>query len=52
MTRPTSYAPLALAAGLMLLLWGAASVWIVSVIGAILAGIGAARWIRDLRHDN
>jgi hypothetical protein len=52
MTRPTSYAPIVLAAGLMFILWGAASAWIVSVIGAILAGIGTARWIRDLRHDN
>ncbi len=52
MNRPTSYAPIALAAGLMFLLWGAVSAWMVSVLGVILAGIGAARWIRDLRHDN
>ena len=52
MTRPTSYAPIMLAAGLMFTLWGAASTWIVSVVGLILAGIGAARWIRDVRHGN
>ncbi len=49
MTRPTSYAPVALAAGLMFLLWGAASTWIVSAIGLILAVIGATRWIRDIK---
>ena len=30
MTRPTSYAPIVLAAGVMLTLWGVASTWIVS----------------------
>ena len=52
MTRPTSYAPIVLAAGAMLILWGAASTWIVSVAGLIIIGIGAARWIRDIRHEN
>jgi hypothetical protein len=52
MTRPTSYAPIVLAAGVMLTLWGAASTWIVSVPGLIAIGIGVARWRRDLRHEN
>jgi uncharacterized membrane protein YecN with MAPEG domain len=52
MTRPTSYAPIVLAAGLMLTLWGAASTWIVSVPGVILIGIGAARWVQDARHES
>lgn len=57
MTRPTSYAPIVLAAGVMLTLWGAASTWIVSAIGLVVIGIGAVRWLRDLktkeiRHEN
>ncbi len=52
MTRPTSYAPIVLAAGAMLTLWGVASTWIVSVAGVIIIGIGAARWIREIRHEN
>jgi hypothetical protein len=52
MTRPTSYAPIVLAAGVMLTLWGAVSAWIVSVAGVIVIGIGAARWIKDIRHEN
>lgn len=52
MSRPTSYAPIAVAAGVMLTLWGVASTWIVSVGGLIVIGIGTARWVRDLRHGN
>jgi uncharacterized membrane protein len=52
MTRPSSYAPIVMAAGLMLTLWGAASTWVVSIAGLIVIGIGAARWRRDLRHEN
>ncbi|MGB6943479.1 MAG: hypothetical protein WBE37_13860 [Bryobacteraceae bacterium] len=49
MSRPTSYAPIVLAAGVMLTLWGAASTWIVSAVGLVVIGIGAARWLRDLK---
>ncbi len=49
MSRPTSYAPIVLAAGIMLTLWGAASTWIVSAVGLLVVGIGAARWLRDLK---
>jgi hypothetical protein len=52
MTRPASYAPIVVAAGAMLTLWGAASTWIVSAAGLIAIGIGAARWIRDCRNEN
>jgi uncharacterized membrane protein len=52
MTRPTSYAPIVLAAGVMLTLWGAASTWIVSVAGLIVIGIGASLWRKDFRHEN
>jgi hypothetical protein len=52
MTRPTSYAPILMAAGLMFTLWGAVTSWILSAAGLIAIGIGAARWIRDARHEN
>jgi hypothetical protein len=51
MTRPTSYAPIVLAAGVMLALWGAATTWIVSAVGLIAIGIGAARWLKDVRNE-
>jgi hypothetical protein len=47
MTRPSSYAPIVLALGVMLTFWGAASTWIVAVCGVIVIGVGAARWARD-----
>ncbi|MGP0073153.1 MAG: hypothetical protein ACLPWF_14625 [Bryobacteraceae bacterium] len=52
MTRPTSYAPIVLASGVMLALWGAATTWIVSAVGLLAIGIGAARWIKEARHEN
>jgi hypothetical protein len=52
MIRPTSYAPIVLAAGVMLTLWGAASTWIVSAVGLLAIGIGAVRWFMDVRHEN
>jgi uncharacterized membrane protein len=51
MTRPTSYAPIVLAAGVMLTLWGAASSWIVSAAGLIVVGVGAARWRKEAQHE-
>ncbi len=51
MTRPASYAPILLAAGVMLALWGAASTWIVSAIGLLAIGFGAARWLKDVRDE-
>ena len=40
-----------LAAGVMLTLWGAASTWIVSVVGLMVIGIGAARWMREDKFE-
>ncbi len=51
MTRPTSYAPIVLAAGVMLTLWGAASTWVLSAFGLLGIGIGAARWLKDVRNE-
>jgi hypothetical protein len=52
MTRPTSYAPIVLAAGVMLTLWGAVSAWMVSAAGLMVVVIGAVRWMKDIRHEN
>ena len=49
--RPT-YAPALMAAGLMFLLWGAVTVWPVSLGGVALMGIASVRWIRDLQHED
>lgn len=51
MTRPVSDAPIVLAFGVMLALWGAATTWIVSAVGLIAIGIGAARWLKDVRNE-
>ncbi len=48
MTRPTSFAPLIVAAGVMLTLWGAASTWILSVAGLLVIGLGSARWLKEI----
>ena len=44
--RP-SFAPPVLALGLLLLLWGIVTSWIVSVLGLVLIAAAAALWIRD-----
>ena len=51
MTRPLSYAPIVLAFGVMLALWGVASTWIVSVLGLLVIAIGAARWWKEVQHE-
>lgn len=50
MTRPVSYAPIVLALGVMLALWGIASTWIVSVLGLLVIAIGATRWWKEVNH--
>jgi putative membrane protein len=49
-STPTSHAPIVVAAGVMLTLWGAAFLWVVSIVGLIVIGIGVARWRRDQRR--
>jgi len=44
--RP-SFAPLLMAAGLLFLLWGAVTTWILSAGGLVLIGYAAFRWIQD-----
>lgn len=48
--RPT-YAPALLALGLMTLLWGAVTTWVISAVGLILTGLASVRWIRDLSAE-
>jgi hypothetical protein len=47
-TRPTSFAPLIVAAGVMLTLWGVASTWILSVAGLLVIGLGSACWLKEI----
>jgi len=44
--RP-SFAPPILALGLMLLLWGVVTSWIVSVLGIAMVAAATVMWIRD-----
>lgn len=48
--RPT-YWPMVFALGIALILWGFTSSLVVSGAGAILATIGIAYWIGELRHE-
>ena len=48
--RP-SYAPPLLAVGLMFLVWGAVTTWIISATGILITTLGCLRWIGDLRGD-
>ncbi len=47
MSRKPSYAPVLMAAGLMLTLWGAVTTWLISCAGLIVVVFAARRWIRD-----
>jgi hypothetical protein len=46
-----SYGPPVMALGLMCLLWGAVTTWIISVAGAVLVGTSALKWIASLRRE-
>lgn len=46
-----SYAPALLAVGFMCLLWGAVTTWVVSAIGAVLAGVACVQWLAALRRE-
>jgi len=47
--QPT-YAPLIMALGLMFLLWGAVTHWIVSAAGLAVIAVASALWISDLHY--
>ncbi len=47
--QPT-YAPAAMALGVMMLLWGVVTMWIMSVAGACLIAWSLDSWIRDIRE--
>ncbi|MBV8730410.1 MAG: hypothetical protein JO336_11450 [Acidobacteriia bacterium] len=44
-----SFAPPTLAAGLLLLLWGVVTSWIISALGLAIAAFAISLWIRDAR---
>ena len=46
-----SFAPALMALGLMALLWGAVTSWLISLAGLIRVGGAAYRWIRDLGSE-
>ena len=48
--RPT-YWPAVLALGILFIFWGIVTMFLVSVIGFVLFGIGLAGWIGELRHE-
>ena len=43
--------PAAAALGIVLLLWGVVTAWLVAGTGAALLALSAAGWIRELQHD-
>src|SRR5690348_16042189 len=47
MTHKPSYAPVLMALGLMCLLWGAVTTWLISAAGALLVAYAGIRWLRD-----
>lgn len=47
--RPT-YVPAAAALGIMLLLWGFLTMWIMSVVGAGLLAWAVANWVHEIRY--
>jgi len=47
--RPT-YAPAALAFGIVLILWGFVTTWIISLVGMALFAVALAIWIREVQH--
>jgi hypothetical protein len=44
-----SVAPAILAAGALFLFWGAVTTWFVSAFGLLVIGLGAGKWVADLR---
>ena len=49
--RPT-YWPAALALAIVLLAWGIATTFLISIVGATLLAISLAGWIGELLHDH
>ncbi len=45
-----NYAPPILAIGLMCVLWGAVTSWVVSTAGVVVCVTALVLWIRDLRQ--
>lgn len=48
---PPTYAPAALALGIVLILWGLIASWMISATGALLCAVALVFWIRELLYD-
>ena len=47
---PPTYAPAALALGIVLILWGLIASWMISAVGGLLAISALSYWIRELLY--
>ena len=47
---PPTYAPAALALGIVLILWGLIAGWMISAVGGLLATFALSYWIRELLY--
>ncbi|HJT87883.1 MAG TPA: hypothetical protein VJ732_08500 [Bryobacteraceae bacterium] len=45
-----NFAPPVLAVGMMCVLWGAVTSWLVTAAGLVLCGTAISLWMRDLRQ--
>lgn len=46
-----TYAPAALALGIVLILWGLIASWMISLAGGLVSAAALAIWIRELLYD-
>lgn len=51
LTQPT-YWPATLALGMVFILWGLVTTWLVALVGLALVSIALSGWIGDLKNDN
>ena len=47
-----TYWPIVMAAGVVLILWGTVSTFIISLVGLAMFAVALAGWIGDLRHGD
>ena len=45
--RPT-WVPAALAVGIVFLLWGIATTWVISAVGFVISTLSLGQWIREM----
>lgn len=49
---PPTYAPVVVALGVAMMLWGILTTWGISAVGAAVFATGLAAWIGALRHEH